>query len=285
MNSLLQEVDAKTGRSIVSFGRNGVVDLREGIDGRDPSTIGNIQSNTPGEVFENLIILGSATGEGYMSPPGDIRAYDVLTGTRVWTFHTVPRPGEFGYDTWPTEAYKHRRRQLLGRDDARHPARHRLHHSRIAHLRLLRCRPRRRQPLWHLDRGARRPHRQTPVALPDRAPRSLGPRSERGAATHDHPAQRAHPGRRRRDRQNRLALRVRSGDGRIDLADRGTACAQECDGRRTELADTALPDQSTAVRQAHVRCRGHQSVSASGGRRGVSSAAPRGRQQGHLQPD
>ena len=107
MNSLLQEVDAKTGRSIVSFGRNGVVDLREGIDGRDPSTIGNIQSNTPGEVFENLIILGSATGEGYMSPPGDIRAYDVLTGTRVWTFHTVPRPGEFGYDTWPTEAYKY----------------------------------------------------------------------------------------------------------------------------------------------------------------------------------
>ncbi len=69
--------------------------------------IGNIQSNTPGEVFENLIILGSATGEGYMSPPGDIRAYDVLTGKLVWTFHTVPRPGEFGYDTWPKDAYKY----------------------------------------------------------------------------------------------------------------------------------------------------------------------------------
>ncbi|HXW07433.1 MAG TPA: PQQ-binding-like beta-propeller repeat protein [Vicinamibacterales bacterium] len=107
MNSLLQAVDAKTGRSIRSFGRNGVVDLREGIDGRDPSTIGNIQSNTPGEVFENLIILGSATGEGYMSPPGDIRAYDVLTGRLAWTFHTVPRPGEFGYDTWPKDAYKY----------------------------------------------------------------------------------------------------------------------------------------------------------------------------------
>ena len=107
MDSLLQEVDAKTGKSIMSFGRNGVVDLREGIDGRDPSTIGNIQSNTPGEVFENLIILGSATGEGYMSPPGDIRAYDVTSGRLVWTFHTVPRPGEFGYDTWPKEAYKY----------------------------------------------------------------------------------------------------------------------------------------------------------------------------------
>jgi quinoprotein glucose dehydrogenase len=107
MNSLLQEVDAKTGKSIMSFGTGGVVDLRVGIDGRDPATIGNIQSNWPGEVFENLIILGSATGEGYMSPPGDIRAYDVISGKLVWTFHTVPRPGEFGYDTWPKDAWKY----------------------------------------------------------------------------------------------------------------------------------------------------------------------------------
>jgi quinoprotein glucose dehydrogenase len=107
MNSLLQELDARTGKSIMSFGTNGVVDLRVGLDGRDSATIGNIQSNTPGEVFENLIILGSATGEGYMSPPGDIRAYDVRDGKLVWTFHTVPRPGEFGYDTWPKDAWKY----------------------------------------------------------------------------------------------------------------------------------------------------------------------------------
>ncbi|HVG70814.1 MAG TPA: PQQ-binding-like beta-propeller repeat protein [Vicinamibacterales bacterium] len=107
MNSLLQTLDAKTGRPIMSFGTNGVVDLRVGIDGRDPATLGNIQSNTPGEVFQNLIILGSATGEGYMSPPGDIRAYDILSGKLVWTFHTVPRPGEFGYDTWPKDAWKY----------------------------------------------------------------------------------------------------------------------------------------------------------------------------------
>jgi quinoprotein glucose dehydrogenase len=107
MDSLLQQVDAKTGKSIMTFGTNGVVDLRVGLDGRDPATVGNIQSNNPGETFENLIILGSATGEGYMAPPGDIRAYDVLTGGLVWTFHTVPRPGEFGYDTWPKEAYKY----------------------------------------------------------------------------------------------------------------------------------------------------------------------------------
>ena len=107
MNSLLQQVDAKTGKSIMSFGTNGVVDLRVGIDGRDPETLGAIQSNTPGGVFENLIILGSAPGEDYMSAPGDIRAYDILTGKLVWTFHTVPRPGEFGYDTWPKDAWKY----------------------------------------------------------------------------------------------------------------------------------------------------------------------------------
>jgi len=107
MNTLLQELDAKTGKSIMTFGMNGYVDLRIGLDGRDPSTIGNIQSNTPGEVFENLIILGSATGEGYLSPPGDIRAYDVRDGKLAWTFHTVPRPGEFGYDTWPKDAWQY----------------------------------------------------------------------------------------------------------------------------------------------------------------------------------
>ena len=58
-------------------------------------------------MFENLILLGSATGEGYLSPPGDLRAFDVLTGKLVWQFHTVPHPGEFGYETWPKDAYKY----------------------------------------------------------------------------------------------------------------------------------------------------------------------------------
>jgi quinoprotein glucose dehydrogenase len=106
MNDYLQEIDAATGLSITTFGANGVVDLREGL-GRDPASIGRIQSGTPGKVFENLVMLGSATGEGYMSPPGDLRAYDVVTGTLVWQFHTVPRPGEEGYETWPKDAWKY----------------------------------------------------------------------------------------------------------------------------------------------------------------------------------
>ena len=100
----LHAIDAVTGEPIPSFGTGGRVDLRVGLD-RDPAKI-NAQSNTPGRVFEDLIILGSATNQAYDSAPGDIRAFNVRTGKLVWTFHTVPRPGEYGYDTWPPDAWK-----------------------------------------------------------------------------------------------------------------------------------------------------------------------------------
>ena len=105
VDNFLQEIDARTGKSILQFGDNGPVDLRAGL-GRDPNSLRLVQSSTPGRVFENLIILGSATNEEYESGPGDIRAYDVRTGRLVWTFHTVPHPGELGYDTWPKDAWK-----------------------------------------------------------------------------------------------------------------------------------------------------------------------------------
>lgn len=104
-NNFLRAIDARTGKTIVSFGKNGSVDLREGL-GRDPETISLVQSTTPGRVFEDLLILGSATNEGYGSAPGDIRAYDARTGKLAWTFHTIPHPGEFGYNTWPPDAWK-----------------------------------------------------------------------------------------------------------------------------------------------------------------------------------
>jgi quinoprotein glucose dehydrogenase len=102
----LQALDARSGRPVMSFGDNGRVNLRIGL-GRDPDTIRRVQSGDPGRVFENLIILGSAPGEAYESPPGDLRAYDVRTGKLVWTFHTVPHPGEPGYETWPADAWKY----------------------------------------------------------------------------------------------------------------------------------------------------------------------------------
>ncbi|MEO8522302.1 MAG: PQQ-binding-like beta-propeller repeat protein [Acidobacteriota bacterium] len=102
--NMLQEIDALTGETVSSFGKDGRVDLREGLD-RDPAAV-NQQTRTPGRVFENLLILGSATNQEYTSAPGDIRAFDVRTGALVWTFHTVPRPGELGADTWPADAWK-----------------------------------------------------------------------------------------------------------------------------------------------------------------------------------
>ena len=106
MNSYLQAIDARTGKSITTFGKDGAVNLREGL-GRDPATIVKTQSSNPGKVFENLIILGSAPGENYMAPAGDLRAFDVVTGALVWQFHTIPHPGEFGYETWPPDAWKY----------------------------------------------------------------------------------------------------------------------------------------------------------------------------------
>ena len=104
-DNFLQEIDARTGKSILDFGESGRVDLREGL-GRDPESLALVQSTTPGRVFEDLLILGSATNEEYESGPGDIRAYEVRTGHLAWTFHTVPHPGEVGYGTWPKEAWK-----------------------------------------------------------------------------------------------------------------------------------------------------------------------------------
>ncbi len=104
-NNFLQAIDAKTGKSVAGFGVNGRTDLREGL-GRDPKTLALVQSTTPGKIFENLLILGSATNQEYDSAPGDIRAYDVRTGKLAWTFHTVPHPGEYGYESWPKDAWK-----------------------------------------------------------------------------------------------------------------------------------------------------------------------------------
>ena len=63
--------------------------------------------NTPGVFYGDLLILGSIVPEGLPSAPGDIRAFDVNTGEQKWAFHTIPHPGEFGYDTWPKDAWKY----------------------------------------------------------------------------------------------------------------------------------------------------------------------------------
>jgi len=105
-DQMLRALDAGTGLSITNFGNNGATSLKEGL-GRDPNTIGRAQSTAPGAIYDDLIFLGSSPGENFFSGPGHVRAYSVVTGKMVWVFHTIPFPGEYGYETWPRDAYKY----------------------------------------------------------------------------------------------------------------------------------------------------------------------------------
>ena len=95
----LYALDPKTGEPIESFGEFGKVDLKKGL-GMDASKH-FLAANTPGVVYEDLYILGARVHENLPSPPGHIRAFDVRTGEMRWIFHTIPKEGELGYDTWP----------------------------------------------------------------------------------------------------------------------------------------------------------------------------------------
>lgn len=101
----LHAIDAATGKPVPTFGDGGRVDIQRDL-GRDVSKLFVIPT-TPGIVFGNLLILGTRVSEG-PGPvaPGHIRAYDIPTGRLVWIFHTIPHPGEAGYETWPPEAWK-----------------------------------------------------------------------------------------------------------------------------------------------------------------------------------
>lgn len=97
-------LDASTGKPITSFGINGRVDLHTGLgeSAKDKFII----SNTPGTLFGDLLIMPVRLSEEADAAPGDIRAFNVRTGKLVWSFHTIPHPGEYGFDTWPKDTYK-----------------------------------------------------------------------------------------------------------------------------------------------------------------------------------
>jgi glucose dehydrogenase len=96
-------IDLTTGKPFADFGRGGRIDLHYDL-GRDPKQE-SVSLTTPGVIYRNLYIVGGRTSEGLPASRGDIRAYDVRTGRLRWTFHTIPRPGEFGYNTWPKNAW------------------------------------------------------------------------------------------------------------------------------------------------------------------------------------
>ena len=96
-------LDASTGKPMEDFGDGGKVDLRENL-GRDPAAL-SVSATTPPTIYKDLVITGSIVSESLPSAPGDIRAYDAETGRLRWAFHTIPHPGEPGYETWPKDAW------------------------------------------------------------------------------------------------------------------------------------------------------------------------------------
>jgi quinoprotein glucose dehydrogenase len=98
-------LDAMTGNPILNFGDSGKVNLNIGMRG-NPDAI-SIVPTSPGIVFKDLLILGTEVSELYGGEPGYERAYNIRNGKLIWTFHTIPLPGEVGYDTWPANAWKY----------------------------------------------------------------------------------------------------------------------------------------------------------------------------------
>ena len=100
----LYALDAKTGIPDPAFGDDGWVDLHEGLGENVDNRI--VLANTPGVVFEDLYIIGTRVDESYGAAPGFVRAFNIISGELSWVFHTIPRPGEYGYETWPEDAWK-----------------------------------------------------------------------------------------------------------------------------------------------------------------------------------
>jgi quinoprotein glucose dehydrogenase len=100
-------LDAESGRPSEGFGQAGIVDLREGVADAWPAADFGVTS--PPALYRDLVITGSVVQEfPALGPAGDVRAYDARTGALVWRFHTVPRPGEPGHETWQGEGGKDR---------------------------------------------------------------------------------------------------------------------------------------------------------------------------------
>ena len=180
-----EQIDARTGKidSVVRKQRTRSI-LKEGL-GRDPKTISLIQSDDPGTGVREPDHFGLGHRRRLSLAPGDIRAFDVRHRKMAWTFHTIPHPGEFGYETWPKDAWQiGRRDQYVGRADARRSTGHRLYPHRLSPT----------YDYYGVDRAGTNLFancllaldartRETAVAFPDGASRHVGLRRYHRAAT------------------------------------------------------------------------------------------------------
>ena len=250
----LVALDAKTGIPVPGFGKNGVVDLYEDFDQPIPQD-GTIGSSSPPVVVRDVIVAGSALLAGTAprskeNTKGYIRGYDVRTGKRLWTFHTIPQPGEVR-QRHVAERFLvlHRQHRRLGVADRRRRAGLRLPSRRGAtgdfyggH------RPGNNLFCGHA-RLPRRQDRQARLALPDRPSRHVGLRHCVAAHADQHHGERqANQGRRAGHQAESYLYVFDRVTGQAGLADRGEAGSQGRYAGRMVFADAADPDQAGAVR-------------------------------------
>ena len=103
-SSLLFAINALTGKPVESFGASGVTSLKAGLGVRAADLF--VIATSPGVVYNDLLIIGTRVSENADAAPGYVRAFNILTGKVEWVFHTIPKPGEYGYSTWPKNAYE-----------------------------------------------------------------------------------------------------------------------------------------------------------------------------------
>ncbi len=212
-------LDAGTGKPIPTFGDGGRIDLHGDL-GRDPGRQ-SVVLTSPGVVHKDLLILGGRVSEGLPSSPGDIRAYNARTGKLQWSFHTIPHPGEAGYETWSKDSWKENGGANswpgMALDEARgivyvptgSAAADFYGANRVGDNLYANFSPR-----------AQCRYRQAPLAFSVRAARHLGSRRAGAAKPDHHHAEWKADRRRRAGDETRLRLRVRSNERQADLPDR-----------------------------------------------------------------
>ena len=187
----LVALNAKPASRSPAFGKDGIVDLKVGVVYGTGQPIdletGEIGLHSTPTVVKDVVIVGSSFKEGmtvitHNNTKGLVRAFDVRTGKLLWTFNTIPRPGEFGNDTWENDSWAiNGNTGVWTQITVDEEARARLSAGRIADLRLLRRPSPGQQSVRRQPRVRRSEDRRAQVALPDRASSDLGLRPVVGA--------------------------------------------------------------------------------------------------------
>ena len=255
VDSFLQEIDARTGKTIPAFGENGIVRHAS----RPAACRGHEHPRDAGQPGPDL-----AQHHDLWRPVGRVDHDAARRHPRLRRAHRQaalavphdPAPGRVRVRDQPARRLQvHGRREQLGRDVDRRGARNRLHPDGVSHGRLLRRRSRRPEPVRELPARSRRANGQAPLAFPDRPPRPLGSRQRLRAAARDGDARRPEGRRRRPRRQDRIPLRVRARHRAAAVADRGASGGQERGAVRAVVAHAAVPDEARGVRAAVVHGR------------------------------